>query len=379
MKCVHCVAEIEADSSFCIVCGKPVSPSRQLRIGRDAGNDIVVNHDRISRLHAVITKEGSHYRITDQNSLNGILVNGQKVTSALIRPGDKVSLGGIVELDWNAVAVAFSGVKSGTRPRPAPVFYHQEASQPRKSPSALLISLIVLGVIGLLAGAYFLWDSISAGSGKSFNIQSEYSYSVKSVEDPEMASRRSEVETLEDLLARAPAVFGREMSLLLSYCLLDVKVSEPQTLRSSGTEEGKILRTASTSITEREFNARYEYLRGREDHLAMISEAENQLAQARAELKLREAELSLASKAPEGRDLINQGIGAINVLAKKGDKPPLDSLKDNRIDSSVNQALRDYDEALGNLEGVYASLNDIKAEVAAVKADSSKKGGRVLK
>jgi len=190
MKCVHCGAEIEADSSFCIVCGKPVSPSRQLRIGRDAGNDIVVNHDRISRLHAVITKEGSHYRITDQNSLNGILVNGQKVTSALIRPGDKVSLGGIVELDWNAVAVAFSGVKSGTRPRPAPVFYHQEASQPRKSPSALLISLIVLGVIGLLAGAYFLWDSISAGSGKSFNIQSEYSYSVKSVEDPEMASRR---------------------------------------------------------------------------------------------------------------------------------------------------------------------------------------------
>ena len=83
MKCVHCGAEIEADSSFCIVCGKPVSPSRQLRIGRDAGNDIVVNHDRISRLHAVITKEGSHYRITDQNSLNGILVNGQKVTCLL--------------------------------------------------------------------------------------------------------------------------------------------------------------------------------------------------------------------------------------------------------------------------------------------------------
>ncbi len=45
----------------------------------------------------------------------------------------------------------------------------------------------------------------------------------------------------------------------------------------------------------------------------------------------------------------------------------------------MDQALSDYDTALGNLEGVYDSLNSIKAEVAAVKTDSAKKGGRVLK
>lgn len=133
MKCINCGAEIEADSSFCVVCGKPVNPSRQLRIGRDAGNDIVVNHERISRLHAVITREGSQYRITDQNSLNGIQVNGQRVTSALVRPGDRVSLGGIAELDWNSVVAAFSGTPSGTYPRPAPVFYQQEAPKPKNS------------------------------------------------------------------------------------------------------------------------------------------------------------------------------------------------------------------------------------------------------
>lgn len=381
MKCINCGAEIEADSSFCVVCGKPVTPSRQLRIGRDAGNDIVVNHERISRLHAVITREGSQYRITDQNSLNGIQVNGQRVTSALVRPGDRVSLGGIAELDWNSVVAAFSGTPSGTYPRPAPVFYQQEAPKPKKFPPALLISLIVLGVAGLLTGAYFLfWDDISAGSGETFNIQTEYTYSIKSVEEPEMSSRRSQLETLEDLLAKAPSVFGKDMSQLQAYCLLDVKVGEPQTLPSTGNEAGKILRTASTSITEKDFNSRYEYLQSQPEHLARISEAEMQLTQAKVELKLRENELELASKAPEAKDFMKQGIDLLKEFGNTGDKSPLDSLKtDETIDSSVDQALSDYDTALGNLEGVYDSLNSIKAEVAAVKTDSAKKGGRVLK
>ena len=105
-----------------------------------------------------------------------------------------------------------------------------------------------------------------------------------------------------------------------------------------------------------------------------------QLTQAKVELKLRENELELASKAPEAKDFLKQGMDLFKEFGNTGDKSPLDSLKtDETIDSSVDQALSDYDTALGNLEGVYDSLNSIKAEVAAVKTDSAKKGGRVLK
>lgn len=64
------------------------------RIGRNQDNDIVLNHDRVSRYHAEIVSEEQSLKIVDKGSRNGVWVNGQRVKdSAELKPGDKLRIG----------------------------------------------------------------------------------------------------------------------------------------------------------------------------------------------------------------------------------------------------------------------------------------------
>ena len=62
-------------------------------IGRQEGNALVLNSDRISRLHAVIEWDGDHYSVTDNGSTNGTFVNGKRVQRQTLRNGDMLSIG----------------------------------------------------------------------------------------------------------------------------------------------------------------------------------------------------------------------------------------------------------------------------------------------
>ena len=50
---------------------------RQFTIGRDSGCDIVIRNPTVSRLHCIITCDGGAYYIADNNSTNGLLLNGR--------------------------------------------------------------------------------------------------------------------------------------------------------------------------------------------------------------------------------------------------------------------------------------------------------------
>lgn len=58
---------------------KLVLSGGDVTIGRGSGNSIVLSHPGISRLHAVIKRQGNEFVLTDNNSMNGILVNGQRL------------------------------------------------------------------------------------------------------------------------------------------------------------------------------------------------------------------------------------------------------------------------------------------------------------
>lgn len=60
--------------------------------GRQSDNDIVLNHDFVSRVHGVIYREGQEYFIEDLNSTNGIFVNGAHVKKSRLKNGDRVIL-----------------------------------------------------------------------------------------------------------------------------------------------------------------------------------------------------------------------------------------------------------------------------------------------
>lgn len=55
---------------------------KPVRIGRSRENEIVLSHPCISRHHATIEKNGDTYQITDCQSTNGIMVNGQQITGS---------------------------------------------------------------------------------------------------------------------------------------------------------------------------------------------------------------------------------------------------------------------------------------------------------
>jgi pSer/pThr/pTyr-binding forkhead associated (FHA) protein len=71
--------------------------SNGARIGRDPGNEILLADPSISGQHAVVRLENGRCVIYDQDSRNGVYVNGRRITGAnLLRPGWQVQIGDVV-------------------------------------------------------------------------------------------------------------------------------------------------------------------------------------------------------------------------------------------------------------------------------------------
>lgn len=64
-------------------------------IGREAGNEVALTSDTTaSRRHATITVSNGEYIIRDEGSSNGTFVNGARITTQKLTPGDEVQIGG---------------------------------------------------------------------------------------------------------------------------------------------------------------------------------------------------------------------------------------------------------------------------------------------
>ena len=62
-------------------------------IGRLPECTVTLDDPSVSRRHAVIRRNGAAYEIEDQNSTNGVRVNGELVTNAPLATGDRLELG----------------------------------------------------------------------------------------------------------------------------------------------------------------------------------------------------------------------------------------------------------------------------------------------
>ncbi len=66
-------------------------------IGREAGNDIVVEDPQVSRHHARLSLQAGGYVVEDLGSTNGTYINGRRVTTTTpVNPGDTLGLGDTV-------------------------------------------------------------------------------------------------------------------------------------------------------------------------------------------------------------------------------------------------------------------------------------------
>jgi hypothetical protein len=62
-------------------------------IGREEGNGLRLNDERVSRYHAKVQVEDGDIILTDLDSTNGTRVNGTTIQIRRLRPGDQVSIG----------------------------------------------------------------------------------------------------------------------------------------------------------------------------------------------------------------------------------------------------------------------------------------------
>jgi pSer/pThr/pTyr-binding forkhead associated (FHA) protein len=89
-------------------------------LGRDKHNSIVIPNRGISRQHALLLRMpmpeqgGYRYRILDGNasgkaSLNGLSINGVACTNNDLMSGDRILIGGLVQIEYQILNIPTSG------------------------------------------------------------------------------------------------------------------------------------------------------------------------------------------------------------------------------------------------------------------------------
>ena len=82
--------------------GVPIGP-RGTTIGREDDNSVRLADDKVSRHHAVVRCQEGKWLIEDQDSTNGLFVNGAPVKQAELRKGDVVRVG-TYDLSFEVIA-----------------------------------------------------------------------------------------------------------------------------------------------------------------------------------------------------------------------------------------------------------------------------------
>jgi serine phosphatase RsbU (regulator of sigma subunit) len=75
-----------------LLIGTFVLDDRSITIGRSPRCDIHLRHEAVSRTHARLESRDGGWHLIDDNSANGILVNGRRTRSTRLTPGDVISI-----------------------------------------------------------------------------------------------------------------------------------------------------------------------------------------------------------------------------------------------------------------------------------------------
>src|SRR5204862_3942959 len=91
-------------------------------IGREEGNSLRLNDERVSRFHAKVQVDGDDYILTDLESTNGTRVNGTAVQIRRLRIGDRVGVGrSLLLFGSNEEIAARMASLAGVGATPAPL------------------------------------------------------------------------------------------------------------------------------------------------------------------------------------------------------------------------------------------------------------------
>jgi pSer/pThr/pTyr-binding forkhead associated (FHA) protein/thioredoxin reductase/formate hydrogenlyase subunit 6/NADH:ubiquinone oxidoreductase subunit I len=126
-------------------------------IGRSPSCDIVIDDGMASGIHATLEMVPAGYIVSDQQSTNGTMINGQRIWRALLRVGDEMVIGGtglkVENSDGFAATIMPGVITQGAAPRIdagkfQPVQQTVFAAGPAMAPAAAPMEAAVLEIMG---------------------------------------------------------------------------------------------------------------------------------------------------------------------------------------------------------------------------------------
>lgn len=132
----------------------------EMKIGRDSTNHIVIKDESISRLHAIVKIQGNAVSIRDQESLNGIEIDGELVQETPLKRGDVIKLGTVVLrfIDRGEVYSIERLDQTGVTARKT--VDHDESEQPetkKKTPVLRILLIVGIALLSFLLALSFFF------------------------------------------------------------------------------------------------------------------------------------------------------------------------------------------------------------------------------
>lgn len=126
----------------------------QISIGRSDENDIVVVSEAVSRRHAVLDRNAEGiWTVKDNQSKNGVVVNGQPVQEAQLQAGDIVQVGNFVFRFNEEGGQGLAPQDSPMAMASVPSAQYEAQVRLRKKPNR---RVLVYSVVGLLLGFLYM-------------------------------------------------------------------------------------------------------------------------------------------------------------------------------------------------------------------------------
>ncbi len=172
-------------------------------IGREEGNTIQLNDERVSRFHLKIQEDQSRLVLTDLQSTNGTKVNGEEMELRILRFGDMITVGRSVLLFGSRQQIA-------TR-----------LSSLRKQDSAVKDARKTDGNMGAAAAAAAA-SGASGAAPPSSEDPGSFDFDMNFADDPEIqaALQSFEAPDLPDRLSPAQAA---QLADLLNYLHIRIR------------------------------------------------------------------------------------------------------------------------------------------------------------
>ncbi len=190
--------------------------ANRMTIGRTEENDIVIASDGISRTHAFLGQTAEGWFIRDNQSKNGIQVNGKKVGESWLADGDVVQVGSFIFKFRDSQALAVPEPKAanyGSSDLGAGGMGLDAMAGPQKKPNRRpLLYTLVIAVLGFLYVAQNeppkkegeATKDASKTLARDFDLGKEptmlepgQKQGLKGIEDPALKSAEVEMEKLD--------------------------------------------------------------------------------------------------------------------------------------------------------------------------------------